>query len=76
MKKQKEHLLVRRKMRSELLCFPGFSARPNEVKKPKRRPLGEGGGNARRGQTDYWCSECKVPLCNNGNCWYFYHNRN
>jgi hypothetical protein len=73
---QKEHLLVRQKMRSDCFACQGFRQGQVRSKGQKRRPLGEDGGNARRRQTDYWCSVCTVLLCNNGNCWYFYHIRN
>jgi hypothetical protein len=63
-------------MRPDCFACQGFRQGQVRSKGQKRRPFGEGDGNARRGQTDYWCSVCKVPLCNSGNCWYFYHNRN
>ncbi|KAJ0136939.1 D-amino-acid oxidase [Fusarium oxysporum f. sp. albedinis] len=50
---QKEHLLVRWKMRSDCFACQGFRQGQVRSKSRKRRPLGEVDGNARRRQTDY-----------------------
>ena len=43
------------------------------------RPFKKGGylqpisGNERRVRTRYGCKVCDVAICNNADCWYFYH---
>ena len=71
---QKEHNLVRRKTNSDCLACQGY--RQGEIRsKGKRKPLGTVNSNITRSQTRFWCSVCKVALCNNRKCWYIYHHR-
>jgi hypothetical protein len=47
--------------------------------RPSKKRKGKGGylqpisGNKRRVRTRYGCKVCDVAICNNADCWYFYH---
>jgi hypothetical protein len=69
---------INRKVKSDCLACKGLRQGQSRAKHLKRDPLGEVSGNKRRhhgrgGQTVYGCRLCDVAICNNQNCWDFYH---
>jgi hypothetical protein len=79
-----EHNLVRRDGSSDCVACQGFRQGQVRSQSQKRRrplrPVDTNRGDDNRGDatkirkaTRYWCSTCKVALCNNDYCWYIYH---
>lgn len=57
-------------------CLACQGIRCGEIRsRSKRKPLAGTSGNRRPPQTRYGCQECDVAICNNPNCWDFYHHR-
>lgn len=67
---------VNRGVKSDCLACQGFQQGQPRSRGQKRSPLVEVTGNTRKkrgGQTWYGCKLCNVAICNNQNCWDFYH---
>ena len=69
---------INRKVKSDCLACKSLRQGQSRAKRLKRDPLGEVSGKKRRhhgrgGQTVYGCKLCDVAICNNQNCWDFYH---
>ncbi|KAH7464233.1 hypothetical protein FOMA001_g17874 [Fusarium oxysporum f. sp. matthiolae] len=70
---------VRRGAISACLACKGFrqgQPRPFKKRKAKGGCLQPISGNARSRKTRYGCKVCGVAICNNEDCWYFYHTPN
>lgn len=58
-----------------LACKGCRQGQPRPLKKRKEKGgyLQPISGNERRVRTRYGCKVCNVAICNNADCWYFYH---